>query len=70
MRIEIIASRTRHPIIGEVFEFEESLAQRLVDNGLAKLTDKKVTKKVSKNTTTEGKEHDKEQKSKTKIKDS
>lgn len=68
MRVEIIVARTRHPIVGQVFEYEDSHAQRLVDNGLAKLTDKKVSKKVTK-TTTEGKESGRKQKDKTGKKD-
>ena len=46
MKVEIIASRTRHPIIGEVFDFEETRAQSLIDAGCAVKTDKPVTKKT------------------------
>jgi len=48
MLVEIIVSRAAYPIVGAVVDLPESVAQGLIDSGLAKLADKKPAKKTTK----------------------
>lgn len=44
MKVEIIVRRKRYPIIGQVIDVSEKLAQSLIDKGLAKKAGSKKKK--------------------------
>lgn len=45
MFVEIIVSRRAYPNVGDVVDLPDSVANQLIESGLAKLADKKPAKK-------------------------